>query len=304
MKIDDVLKVQSCSGEQWRMFAFIVRFLKSNNIDFYVDSGNIYATKGSADSYPCIVAHMDTVHPIVEDLHILNFNGNLTGFNRATMQQTGIGGDDKVGIYIALECLDKLDYLKVAFFRDEETGCDGSAEADMSFFSDCRFVLQCDRRGNSDFIVNASGIELSGTDFQFDVMPITEKYGYQFANGAMTDVMQLKCDGLNIACANISCGYYRPHSEDEYVNLNDVSNCLNMVIDICTHLTGTYEHTYVRTFTGKYYSYGRCLFDDLEPIKTIHATDTKLCTVCGSHNTEVDYYDSSYYCHSCMSFFK
>ena len=40
--------------------------------------------------------------------------------------------------------------MKVVFFREEETGCKGSSEAVMSFFDDVRFVIQPDRKGNSD----------------------------------------------------------------------------------------------------------------------------------------------------------
>ena len=38
----------------------------------------------------------------------------------------------------------------------------------MKFFDDCRFVLQCDRKGNSDFITNASCTELCSDDFLKD----------------------------------------------------------------------------------------------------------------------------------------
>jgi hypothetical protein len=31
----------------------------------------------------------------------------------------------------------------------------GSGKADMSFFRDCRFVVQCDRRGHSDMVTRA-----------------------------------------------------------------------------------------------------------------------------------------------------
>ena len=32
-------------------------------------------------------------------------------------------------------------------------GSIGSGHADMSFFSDCRFVIQCDRKGNADLLI-------------------------------------------------------------------------------------------------------------------------------------------------------
>jgi hypothetical protein len=227
------------------MFAYIIRQLKGmQNVDYYVADGNIYITKGSADDYPCMVAHMDTVHDIVEDLYPLEIDGCITGFNRVTMEQTGIGGDDKVGIYITLEMLEKFDVFKCAFFRDEEVGCVGSYDAHMHFFRDCRFVLQCDRKGNSDFITTASGVELSSNSFQEDVLPIIQRYGYNFASGMMTDVMALKENGIKCCVANISCGYYNPHMPNEYVNVYDVENCLEMCQTIISNLTKVYKHKY------------------------------------------------------------
>ena len=66
-KLIEVLKIQSESYNQWRMFAYLIRQLKAAGCQYYTYNGCIYATKGSADLYPCIVAHMDTVHDIVED---------------------------------------------------------------------------------------------------------------------------------------------------------------------------------------------------------------------------------------------
>jgi putative aminopeptidase FrvX len=47
---------------------------------------------------------------------------------------TGIGGDDKCGVYACLELLKELPNLKAAFFVSEETGCHGSKKADPNFF--------------------------------------------------------------------------------------------------------------------------------------------------------------------------
>ena len=229
-RLIEVLSIQSVSYNQELMFDYIISKVK--DYQYYIDEGNIYVTKGIADIYPCVVSHMDTVHDIVEDLIVLEFNGNLTGFNRVQMEQTGIGGDDKVGIFIALECLERFDNIKLAFFRDEEVGCIGSYVCDTDFFTDCSFILQCDRRGNSDFVTNASGVQLSGKDFQDDIKEILDSYGYKFANGMMTDVMAIKENGVKCAMANMSCGYYNPHTAQEFVNTDDVMYCLYMVEQI------------------------------------------------------------------------
>lgn len=236
----NILKIQSVSYDQFLMFAHIIRQInKIPGCKYYTYNGCIYVTKGKALTYPCIVSHMDTVHEIVEDLTPVEINGNITGINSYTMQQTGIGGDDKVGIFIALECLSKFDNIKTVFFRDEETGCEGSYEPDVDFFKDCNFILQCDRRGNSDFINIAGSTQLSSKQYDKDITPILKRYGYKFNTGMMTDVMALKQSGIECSMSNISCGYYNPHQPDEFINLRDVENCMNLVMEIITNLRGS-----------------------------------------------------------------
>jgi tripeptide aminopeptidase len=295
-KLLEILKIQSYSHDQFLMFAHIIRQINQiPGCKYYTYNGCIYVTKGKATPYPCVVSHMDTVHEIVEDLTPVEINGNITGINSYTMQQTGIGGDDKVGIFIALECLHKFDNIKVVFFRDEEVGCEGSYEPDMKFFKDCNFILQCDRRGNDDFITTAGSTELSSNKFQKEVKPILTRYGYKFNTGMMTDVMALKQSGIECSMANISCGYYNPHYADEFINLADVENCMNMVMDIITHLRGrqypcTYKKPVYKPAKVDYLNYN--LWDDkpvekecsscLEIGKLIYVKDydIELCSNC------------------------
>ena len=72
----------------------------------------------------------------------------------------GLGADDKNGIWIALKCLEQFPVLKIAFFKEEEIGCGGSSVADMSFFKDCRYCIQADRKGSSDLITSIGVTDL------------------------------------------------------------------------------------------------------------------------------------------------
>lgn len=239
-KLIEVLQVQSYSRKDTLMRQYLMNELASiQGVEFYDDGDNIYAAKGSAP-YPCMVAHMDTVHEITSDLTAVVINGRITGMNAKTMTQTGIGGDDKVGIYVALEMLREHPNMKCFFPRDEEIGCVGSSHVERTFFDDVTIVLQCDRRGNTDFIINASGVELSSKAFQDDVLPIITEFGYKFEHGMMTDVMELKRQGINVSMANISCGYYNPHDDNEYVDAADVHRVTNMVSAIIHELGGTF----------------------------------------------------------------
>ena len=250
------LKVQSVSGSEWRMFAHIVRELKSYGAHVVQDAiGNLYAQKGSADNFPCVVAHIDTVHDFESDFQLLVVGDKIAAFNAHTMRQVGIGGDDKVGVFIALECMRMYDNIKAAFFVSEETGCDGSDLADMAFFDDCRFVLQADRKGSSDFVTTASGVELSGKEFFKAIKPYLHLYGYKAASGMMTDVMALKSNGLKVCAANVSCGYYNPHTASEYVVVRDIERCYDLFCAIIDNCCKVYHHKYVKPSYPSY-SYG------------------------------------------------
>jgi putative aminopeptidase FrvX len=303
-KLIEILAIQSESYNQTAMFQYIVSELTEMGCELYEYNGCIYATKGNADLYTCVVSHMDTVHTICEDLTPIGINGNITGFNAVTMEQTGIGGDDKVGIFIAIQCLESFDNIKAVFFRDEEVGCEGSYDPDHDFFNDCSFVLQCDRKGNSGFVTNAGGTELSSKQFQNDLKPILKQYGYKTVNGMMTDVMALKESDILCSMANIECGYYNPHTAQEYVNINDVQNCLNMVKKIITDMSGKdypckYQAPKHKGYKSAKYDY----FNRWDKIDSIEGNDDFCTCDCCNEESKLEYISdfNMMLCSKCVS---
>lgn len=258
--LNRILATQSESfytGEMERVILRLAREFGATNVE--VDEGNIYITKGRSKVYPCVVAHTDTVHAIVsqKEYRVRYAKGQYFAFNHPKGQLTGIGGDDKVGIYVALRVLELFPVCKVAFFRDEEVGCLGSYEAEMSFFDDCAFVLQCDRNGSQDFVKEIGSLQLYGTAFSKAVRPHLRKHGYREWYGAMTDVEALKTKGLPVAAANMSCGYYNPHTAHEYVKANDVRRCENLVFDVVRDMgKERWEHQYERVKAPVVYQSG------------------------------------------------
>jgi len=257
----DILSVQSETYNSVDMENFIMDRLDEMYLEYIIDNGNIYVTKGEAESYPCIVSHMDTVHKIIpqERYKIMHDDYCAMGFDRGLNMPTGCGGDDKVGIFICLTMLKHIDNIKIVFFRDEEVGCVGSSDAHIPFFDDARFVLQCDRKGDKDFVNNIFGLELQSSAFSADVLTIIKQYGYEFSDGGMTDVYQLALDGVGVSVANMSCGYHNPHSDDEVVVFSEVSNCMLMVYEIMTTMTDVYKHKAEKSYgygTGYYSGYG------------------------------------------------
>ena len=241
--LKELYGISAQTHQEKDMIAFVSQRLTDLGVSFTIDkAGNIYATKGKATTFPCIAAHLDEVHQarekgyevlVIRDEFIIGFNSGKREFN-------GIGADDKNGIWVCLKCLEKYDNLKCVFFVGEEQGCIGSRQADMKFFDDCRFVLQCDRKGNSDFINRIYGGSLCSSQFLKDAN--LEEHGYKEENGMQTDVRTLRDRGLEISCANISCGYYYPHTPHEMTNIEDLKKCRTLVEHIIENCREVYTY--------------------------------------------------------------
>lgn len=262
--LKELYQISSPSGQETKMQNYLLKKCAELGAQTEMDSqGNIYVTKGISATYPCVVAHMDEVCPTRgKGYRVICQDGVLFGFNVKKKKFSGIGGDDKNGIWVALNCLAKYDTMKCAFFVQEESGCVGSSNCNLDFFNDCRFVLQCDRRGSSDLITDVCFTDLCSEEFLEQTN--YEKFGYKEESGMLTDVYTLKVDGLAVSCLNISCGYYEPHSDKEYTVFSDLVNCLNFVQNIIENCTDVYPHICKETksygnYSGHsgYKSYGR-----------------------------------------------
>lgn len=252
--------IHSKSNKEDKMLEFLVEWLFKNlpeDTQVEMDKKcNLYVKKGVSETYPCVVAHVDQVQTLhSDDFEAVETNDIIFGWSRKNKRKEGLGADDKNGVWVALKCLLKYDAIKAAFFVGEEIGCIGSSAADMDFFKDCRFVLQCDRRGYNDLITEASCCELCSKDFVNAIH--ASWFGYSEAHGMMTDVMTLKENGLEVSCVNISCGYYEPHTDDEFTIKDDLLNCLYFVEHIIETCTDVYPHTYVyKPYSYPYAGYG------------------------------------------------
>ena len=249
-----LFEIHSPSGHEHSLKKYIHRHIRKNvgGCKVWFDKkGNMYIKKGEAANYPCMVAHLDQVqqsHP--KDFMTVQCDDIIFGYSPKERDFKGLGADDKVGIWIALQCLEKYDAIKLAFFVEEETGCLGSENADMSFFDDARFVVQCDRRGNSDMITTIGWTDLCSSAFIKAIEP--QAFGYRKQTGMMTDVEALKERGLGVSCINLSCGYYRPHTDNEFVVISDILKCKAFVEHIIETVKEPSPHIARDIYLGVY----------------------------------------------------
>jgi hypothetical protein len=236
-------KIQAKSGSEAKMIQYLESLLPllGEGITVVNDKNNLYVTKGQADTYPCIVAHTDQVQAINKNTDVLRMDNLFVGFDFHKKQQVGLGADDKNGIFMVILALIHFPVLKACLFHGEETGCLGSTTCDLDFFNDCRYVLQCDRKGGNDFISKGAGVELTSDEFIQDCQ--LDLFDYKVTDGLITDVVTLKQRGLKVACCNISCGYYNPHTDYESSKISDIERCWSLTKHILS-LENTYKHIY------------------------------------------------------------
>jgi len=245
--LKNVLSVPTKTYQEERMVAFLVNWLTENNIPHFVDEhNNVYATKQESlelpeDFYfPCVISHTDTVHNIdtinIREEMLINTQGEEKLSYKAYNDEgnpTGIGGDDKCGVFACLTLLQELPNVKAAFFVSEETGCHGSLKASKEFFTNVGYGIQFDAPENwmvtercfgqvlfdrdSDFFESCNKVLTEGMDqdyMEYMVHPYTDVYALR--------------GKFNFSCINFSIGYYNYHTKNEYVIVDDVYNGIEM----------------------------------------------------------------------------
>lgn len=232
-------KITSKSGREDKIKSFLVDCLNDIPIKIETDSiGNLFITKGQADIYPCIAAHLDEIHtPCQREVLI---EGDKVFTVNQLWNRVGCGADDKNGIWIILNLLRTEQVMKVALFAQEErsgdiAGCRGASTCNLSFFDNVKYVIECDRKGASDVVSIGKGETLL-CDSNFIPTTILQKYGYEMVRGGKTDVVELKMRGLDIPVCNVSCGYYNAHKNNEYTIFSELKNCLCFVKEILINL--------------------------------------------------------------------
>jgi di/tripeptidase len=245
--LKEVLSVPTKTYQEEKMVEFLVNWLTENNISHFVDEhNNVYATKQVSTElpedfyFPCVISHTDTVHNIdtinISEEMLPNAQREIKLSYKAYNDQgkpTGIGGDDKCGVFACLTLLEELPYLKAAFFVSEETGCHGSLKASEDFFSNVGYGIQFDAPENWMITEKCFGQVLFDRETEFfetcDKV-LTEgmnQNDMEYMVHPYTDVYALR-GKFDFSCINISIGYYNYHTKNEYVVVEDVFNGIDM----------------------------------------------------------------------------
>ena len=291
-KFKELLSVPSKTYQEEDMVEYICNELDSiEGVTYYRDDMmNIYATKGGLEEgeyYPMFIAHTDTVHNKVDKIVVKeekltrpNTFGKSFGDEKVDCLKaytedgspTGIGGDDKCGIFICLELLKQLDKVKIGLFVSEETGCHGSSKCDENFLQDVGYITQYDAPGNHLISEICSGVRLFERDSEFFIKAldiITKCFGNEMLvqSHPYTDISQLK-KKIDVSCINISCGYYNMHSNQEFISIDDVCRAIEVGKNMVNTLGyKKYEYEYKPIIYTKQTTMNSLVeFDDYEEI--------------------------------------
>ena len=207
-----------------------------------VEDGYVFAQ----GKFPVLlVAHMDTVHKT-----------SPKGFVYDEKQQTisshqGIGGDDRCGIYMIMEVINRYN-CSVLFCEDEEIGAVGASKfADSELIKDLQFnyIIEFDRKGSKDAVF----YDCDNEDFEEF---ITKEF-YKTDWGSFSDISVI-APALGCAAVNLSCGYYNAHTNKEYVVIKEMAESIEAACKILERTTEDDKFEYIeaaRSYSWRNYGW-------------------------------------------------
>lgn len=311
-KYNKALYHELVSKTQPELLAYmIVQLDKLGYKDIEVHDGFVLA-HGTTEIMLC--HHADTVHrELPKD--IVYEDGKISS-------PQGIGGDDRNGAYIILETLtdliDKGIKPYVVIFEDEEIGTVGSEKFVKQFPCnewDLKFVIECDRRNANDLVF------YDATDCREFVEYCEQATGWKEAHGSYSDISVIM-DAWNLACVNVSCGYYREHSVFEYTVINEMLGTVDMLVNWLSSIDYTQLKQFVFYPRKQQYNWdwlfdsyeegndlnGYTFYDEEDEDGCIHK-DGCAYTTCADCNALIPMTESSYkfgiaLCESCQQYYE
>lgn len=197
-------------------------------------------------SFPVLLcAHMDTVHERKPKTLV---------YARNTLSSPqGIGADDRCGIYMILEILKKYD-CSVLFLEDEEIGCVGARKFTESALcgmlqkqKKLKYIIEFDRKGkNHAVFYNCANDKF--TEF------VTQEF-FVKEYGTCSDISYI-APTLGIAAVNLSCGYYKEHNLEEWVNLKEMETIIAhamILLEKTKNIDKPFEYIKGNSYSGRYY---------------------------------------------------
>lgn len=212
-----------------------IKEIVSNYRDFYsiisIDGGGILVTPKGSKNYPLICSHLDTINDQRKEKETpkIVIQGDYISL-ASDSPCSCLGGDDRCGVFIALELIKARLPYAFGFFYDEEVGGVGSSYMLQYLTDNITAFIGLDRRG-------ADQAAIYGYD-NSELMSLFERRGYFKAKGSFTDASNLaRIYSKGVACINLSVGYYNEHTPKETINITAMNRTLTILKDMVDGLT-------------------------------------------------------------------
>lgn len=218
-----------CRMSQKSLKNHVKQKLQMRYEEVIVDDGFVYAQ----GSFPVLlVAHLDTVHDKLPNMILYDKDQNTVS------SPNGIGGDDRCGVYMIFEIIKKFN-CSVLFCEDEEDGGIGASKfvkTDLSRTLDFNYIIEFDRANANDAVF------YSCDNDEFEEFITRDFYNTNY--GTYSDICDV-APAIGCAAVNLSCGYYKAHTKDEYVVLSEMENSIKAACDILARTGADDKFEYV-----------------------------------------------------------
>ena len=203
-------------GTEKEVYKFLPDYFIKDQFD------NLYTIIGDSDTIFC--SHLDTVGPVnsVDVKHVIE--GDII----KTDGKTILGADDKAGVVIMLEMIERKVPGFYLFTVGEEKGCVGSSKLSKkiqdgqdSKFNKIKKIIAFDRKGYDCIITHQMEQRCCSDKFANALANELNKFGFEYK----LDTTGMYCDSAEFGdiiseCTNISVGYFAQHNVTEYQNIN------------------------------------------------------------------------------------
>ena len=214
-----------CKKTQSELKNYLSDFMKAHSYKVTSGDGWLFAEPKGEAVPVLLTAHLDTVHKEPVKTVVYTKGGNVVS------SPQGIGGDDRCGVWIINEIVSKTDLRPyILFCEDEEIGGIGSnkflvdpkAKLFRRKVSELKFFVELDRANKDDAVFyDCDNPEF--TEWVIDTTGLIESWG------TFSDISNL-CPELGVAGVNISCGYYKAHTVQEYVVISEMKEAAQTTI--------------------------------------------------------------------------
>lgn len=251
MSFSDLI-IWCCSQKETTLRKKIKQYLKEKSFSSFEDDyvsyrnlkgvNNLLLVRGKPEF--CLVAHTDVCrdHPEYGEepafqkpkpvIKIMNGREIIQDKNESIQ----VGGDDRLGVAIALWCALHTDKdLAILFTTDEEVGLVSAAHVKFEQLNNYKLLIQIDRGNNSNQVVTSiGGVKLCDEEtISFIEQKMKDNnITREFVIGRGTDVFAIKKANMCKNAINMTCGYHNSHGDSgsEYIDIQEASEAKDFVL--------------------------------------------------------------------------